>query len=54
MEQYIPYSLLCDLFSINLETYLHIYLNTQVYINLKFIALRRFFELKQHIYLWAY
>ena len=24
MEQYIPYSLLCDLFSKNLETYLHI------------------------------
>ena len=27
MEQYIPYSLLCDLFSRNLETYLHKQLN---------------------------
>ena len=25
MEQYIPYSLLCDLFNRNLETYLHLY-----------------------------
>ena len=26
MEQYIPYSLICDLFSRNLETYLHSYI----------------------------
>ena len=28
MEQYIPYSLSCDLFSRNIETYLYIYIYT--------------------------
>ena len=32
MEQYIPYSLICDLFSRNLESFTHIYTSIYIYI----------------------
>ena len=39
MEQYIPYSLTCDLFDRSLETYLHIYVYIFTYIYLQLLTL---------------